>query len=80
MKLQPLAMVVFLLSPATAAHCSRRHRRTLSATKKTSLNGWLPLPYAQQDAQQHFHPGSFPSRLPTFPLASLPSLDYSNSK
>jgi hypothetical protein len=35
MKLYPLAIVVFLLSPATAANCSRRHRRTLSQITKT---------------------------------------------
>jgi len=44
--------------------------------KKTSLTGWLPLPLAQQDSP----PGSLSSRRPTFPPASLPSVDYSNSK
>jgi len=45
MKLPPLAIVVLLLSPAIAAHCSRRQRRTLSATTKkpASLAGFLFL-------------------------------------
>jgi hypothetical protein len=47
MKLQPLAMVVSLLSPTTAAaaYCSRCHRPTLSATAKkpASLAGFLFL-------------------------------------
>jgi hypothetical protein len=52
MKLRLLAMVVLLFSPATAAHCARRHCRTLSAncptlsatTKKpASLAGFLYL-------------------------------------
>ncbi len=34
MKLPLPPIVVFLLSPATAANNSRRHRRTLSATAK----------------------------------------------
>jgi hypothetical protein len=48
MKLQPLAMVVSLLSPTTAAaaYCSRCHRPTLSATAKkpASMAGLLYLP------------------------------------
>jgi hypothetical protein len=45
MKLHLLAMVLFLLFPTTAAYCSRRHRRTLSASaKKTaSVAGCLSL-------------------------------------
>jgi len=44
--------------------------------KKTSLCGWLPLPQAQ-----HVSPDASSSSLgPTFPLASLSSVDYSNSK
>jgi hypothetical protein len=45
MKLQLLAMVVFLLFPTTAAYCSRRHCRTLSvSTKKpASVAGFLFL-------------------------------------
>ncbi len=77
MKLRPLAIVLFLFSPVTAANCSRRHRRTLSATtKKTSLNGWLPLPQAQPDSPDR----SSSSPGPTSPYASLHSVDYSNSK
>ncbi|CAN5567433.1 hypothetical protein BH20ACI3_BH20ACI3_43120 [soil metagenome] len=45
MKLRPLAIVLFLFSPVTAANCSRRHRRTLSATTKkpASMAGFLYL-------------------------------------
>jgi hypothetical protein len=45
MKLQLLAMPVFLLSPTTAANCFRRHCRTLSASAKkpASLAGFLYL-------------------------------------
>lgn len=39
MKLRLLAIVVFLFSPAIAANCSRRHRRTLSATAKKPASG-----------------------------------------
>jgi hypothetical protein len=70
MKLPLLAMTVFLLC-SPAANCSRRHHRTLSATtKKTSLNGWLPLP-----STQHLSPaGAFllAARLhSTLPLLKL---------
>jgi hypothetical protein len=45
MKLHLLAIVTSLLSPAIAAICSRRHRRTLSATAKkpASVAGFLYL-------------------------------------
>lgn len=45
MKLQPLTIVLFLISPTTAANCSRRHCRTLSTTQKkpASLAGFLFL-------------------------------------
>jgi hypothetical protein len=45
MKLRLPAMVIFLLSPVSAAICSRRHRRTLSATAKkpASVAGFLYL-------------------------------------
>ena len=45
MKLQPLAIVVFLMSPTSAANCSPRHCRTLPATAKkpASLAGFLFL-------------------------------------
>ena len=47
MKLQQLAIVVFLISPTSAANCSRRHCRTLSATAKkpASLAGFLFLKF-----------------------------------
>jgi len=65
MKLRLPLFLLFPLSPATAANCSRRHRRTLSAiTKKPASLGWLPLPYAHQNAQHDFHAGSFSSRGP----------------
>jgi len=69
MKLQPLAIVVLLLSPAIAAHCSRRQRRTLSATTKkpASLAGFLYL----RLSIAHLN-GSFPSPNPLSPrLAPL---------
>ena len=45
MKLQPLALVVFLISPPSAANFSRRHCRTLSAAAKkpASRAGFLFL-------------------------------------
>ncbi len=45
MKLQPPAIVVSFMSPPSAANCSRRHCRTLSATAKkpASLAGCLSL-------------------------------------
>ena len=45
MKLQPLALVVFLMSPPSAANFSRRHCRTLSAAAKkpASRAGFLFL-------------------------------------
>ena len=47
MKLQQLAIVVFLISPTSAANCSRPHCRTLSATAKkpASLAGFLFLKF-----------------------------------
>ena len=77
MKLRPLAIVVFLLSPN---HCgvllSPSPPHSVSNHKKTSLSGWL-------------HSSSPSSRLAS-PLCSgprpllhshiLPQLDYSNSK
>jgi hypothetical protein len=45
MKLQPLALVVFPYLPPSAANCSRRHSRTLSAAAKkpASLAGFIFL-------------------------------------
>jgi hypothetical protein len=82
MKLHPLAILLFLIVPRpTAARLlSPSSPHSVCNRKKTSLSGWLPLPSAHQNAQQPFLAGSFPSRRPSFPLTSLPSLVYSNSK
>ena len=71
MKLPPLAIVVLLLSPAIAAHCTRRHRRTLSATTKkpASLAGFLYL------IRSNFRLiAAFLSRALTSPHPSAPKL------
>ena len=72
MKLPPLAIVVVvLLSPAIAAHCSRRQRCTLSATTKkpASLAGFLYL------IRSNFRPiAAFLSRALTSPHPSAPKL------
>jgi hypothetical protein len=77
MKLRPLAIVIFLLSPATAAPLlSPSPPHSVCDHKKTSLSGWLPLPQAQHDSPDR----SFSSRGPSFTHASFPQVDYSNSK
>ncbi len=66
MKLYPLAIVVFLLSPATAASCSRRHCRTLSATAKkpASVAGFLYLRLSMTRLTALFLPAAPLSRTP----------------
>jgi hypothetical protein len=81
MKTRLLAIVVFLLSPATAARLlSPSPPPSVCDHKKTSFGGWLLLLMLNKDPQQDFPDGSFPSRGPTFPHASLISVDHSNSK
>jgi hypothetical protein len=69
MKLQPLAIVLFLMSPPSAAN-------SVCKPKKTSLGGRLPLPQAQlvSPAVSFFFPR------PSFTLVSSHPVDYSNSK
>jgi hypothetical protein len=76
MNLPHLAMVVFLLCRSTAAHSSRRQRRTLSATAKkpASMAGFLYLFLNMTSADRSFSSQDF-TTLPT----SLPSVAYSNS-
>jgi hypothetical protein len=73
MKLRLLAIVVSLLSPATAANCSRRLRRTLSAncptlsatTKKpASMAGFLYLRLSMTRLTALFLPAAPLSRTP----------------
>jgi hypothetical protein len=56
MKLQLLAMVVFLLCQPTAAYSARRQRRTLSTTAKkpASLAGFLYLLLSMTSADRSF--------------------------
>jgi len=70
MKLPSLPIVLFLFSPATAAHSSRRHRRTLSATAKkpASLAGFLYLRLSKMLSKTPLA-GSFP---PAAPLSRSP--------
>jgi len=66
MKLRLPAIVVFLLSPATAASCSRRHRRTLSATAKkpASVAGFLYLRLSMTRLTALFLPAARASHTP----------------
>ena len=91
MKLPLLTMLVLLFCPATAAHYSRRHRRTLSAGTKTlsalALNLSASTKKPASLAGLRFlrtllvsaHP-CFASRRPPCSHLALTPLDHSNSK
>jgi hypothetical protein len=77
MKLQLLAMAVSSLVPNHGGELlSPSLPNSVSQLKKTSLQGWLPLPHAQLPSPAT----SFSCRGRTFTPVSSPQVDYSNSK
>lgn len=77
MKLPPLTNALPSILPALGGELlSPSLPNSVCKRKKTSLSGWLPLPYTLHYSLHH----SFYSTPPSFTLLSFPQLHYSNSK